>query len=158
MAYSPRVLVGPDEVRAAVGESFGTSRWCTLQQDDVQCFADLTGDQEWIHVDAERAGSGPFSGTVAHGLFVLALAPRLSVDCYDFQGFDIRLAYGLDRVRFTSPFPVGARVRAHFALAEAQDRSGGLVARVRLSFEIEGSSKPGCVADLLIYLGMEALD
>lgn len=156
MAGSARVLTGLDEVRAAVGADFGASRWWTIEQQDVQAFAELTGDHEWIHVEADRADVGPFGGTVAHGLFILALAPQLATDCYEIRGFDVRLAYGLDRVRFTSPFAVGKRVRAHFQLVDVRDRSGGIVATIRLAFEIEGAEKLGCVADLLIYLMHES--
>ena len=101
------------DLAAAAGETIGQSDWVTITQEDVNLFADATGDHQWIHVDPERAAKGPFGKTIAHGYMTLSLLPRLQHEIYTVNGIKLAINYGLNKVRFPSPVPVGSRVRAH---------------------------------------------
>ena len=107
--------------QAAEGDDLGTSDWHEVTQDDIDAFADVTGDHQWIHVDVERAKDTPFGGTIAHGYYTLSLAPMFMSRIFAFKGFAFALNYGLDKVRFPAPLPVGAKVRMHAKL----ERGGG---------------------------------
>lgn len=144
-----RTINGLEELRKAEGETLGVSSWVPVTQEDVDAFADVTGDHQWIHVDVERAGQTPFGGTIAHGYFTLSLAPRLTEQVVRFEGFAFGLNYGLDRVRFPSHMPVGGRVRASVKVAEVSDVPGGAQVKLELTFEREGGDKPVCVAETL---------
>ena len=120
-----------------------------MTQDDIDTFADVTGDHQWIHVDPERAKETPFGGTIAHGYFTLALAPMLSEQIYVLHGFAFAVNYGLDKVRFPAPLPVGARVRMKARLANLEDVPGGAQMTLELTFERDGGDKPVCVAETL---------
>jgi acyl dehydratase len=144
-----RTIDGLDELKAAEGETLGTSGWRQVTQDAVDAFADVTGDHQWIHVDTERARDTPFGGTIAHGYLTLSLAPALTAQVVAFEGFEFALNYGLDRVRFPSPMPVGGRVRATVRLAAVDDIPGGAQIRLEITFEREGGEKPVCVAQSL---------
>jgi acyl dehydratase len=134
-----------------VGEKIGHSEWVPVQQHDVDLFADATGDHQWIHVDPERAKDGPFGGTIAHGFMTLALLPRLWAEMYAVQGVKMGVNYGLNKVRFPSPVPVGSRVRAESTVVSSDDLGGG-VFQLTLSttVEIEGAPKPACVAESVV--------
>jgi acyl dehydratase len=147
-----RTINGIDELRRAEGQDIGTSSWHEVTQEDIDTFADLTGDHQWIHVDTERARETPFGGTIAHGYYTLSLAPKLSEEILRFEGFAFGLNYGLERVRFPSHLPVGGKVRAHIKLAEVKDIPGGAHIRMVLTFEREGGDKPVCVAETLARL------
>ncbi|WP_421842955.1 MaoC family dehydratase [Mycobacterium sp.] len=136
------------DLAAAAGETIGQSEWVTITQDDVNLFADATGDHQWIHVDPERAAAGPFGATIAHGFMTLALLPRLQHQIYTVDGIKLAINYGLNRVRFPAPVLVGSRVRASMSLAGVEDLGSGAV-QVTMStiVEIDGSSKPACVAE-----------
>ena len=140
-------LTGLDEVRARVGEELGVSRWHEITQEDVDRFADVTGDHQWIHVDVERARESPFGGTIAHGYFTLSLAPMLSSELFSLEGFAFALNYGLNRVRFPAPVPVGQRVRMRARLLAVDEIPGGAQIATELTFEREGGEKPVCVAE-----------
>lgn len=142
----PLVMNGADELRSRVGEHVGYSEWIEVTQDQVQQFADATGDHQWIHVDPERAADGPFGGTIAHGFLTLALIPRVLPDLIDVRGFSMAVNYGLEKVRFPAPVPVGRRVRAGATIDEVKDVPGGVQITETLTFEVEGSDKPACVA------------
>ena len=144
-----REINGMDELKAAKGEELGTSEWHELDQDAVNAFADVTGDHQWIHVDPERAKDTPFGGTIVHGYFTLSLAPVLGAEIVSFSGFDFVLNYGLGKVRFPAPLPVGSKVRATGRLTEVEDVSGGVQVTQVLTFEREGGDKPVCVAETL---------
>ena len=146
------ILNGPEAVRAAVGTEIGVSSWHTVTQDDIDRFAQVTGDDQWIHVDAERAAATPFGGTIAHGLFTLGLGPKFAYELFDLQGFAFGLNYGYDRVRFPAPLPVGSRVRMRALLARVEDVPGGIQLTVTQTFEREGHEKPVCIADFLMRL------
>ncbi len=106
-----QVFKGVDELRAAAGSQIGASEWITVEQGQVDLFADATGDHQWIHVDKEKAAAGPFGGTIAHGFLTLSLLPDMIKDVYRVEGVKMGINYGLNKVRFTSPVPVGSKVR-----------------------------------------------
>jgi acyl dehydratase len=136
---------------AAQGESIGHSDWVTITQDDVNLFADATGDHQWIHVDPERAANGPFGTTIAHGFMTLALLPRLQHQMYTVKGITLAVNYGLNRVRFPAPVPVGSRVRAQSSLLGVEQLDNGAVqATIATTVEIDGSPKPACVAESVV--------
>jgi acyl dehydratase len=143
-------LTGIDEVRAKVGEELGVSDWHEVTQERINAFADATGDDQWIHVDPERAKETPFGGTIAHGYYTLSLAPMFSYAMYTIEGFDFVLNYGLNKVRFPSALPVGSRVRMRAKLASVDDVPGGAQIATELTFEQDGGEKPVCVAETLI--------
>jgi acyl dehydratase len=144
------VLEGPDEVRAAAGTHLGHSAWLTIDQDRIDRFADATGDDQWIHVDPERAArQSPYGATIAHGYLTQSLTNALIPQVLEVRGFAMGLNYGTDKVRFPAPVPVGSRVRAGVELLEVSDVPGGLQLRQRVTVEIDGSAKPACVLEVL---------
>ena len=136
-----------DDLRAGVGTTIGVGDWLEITQQRIDAFADATGDHQWIHVDAERAAAGPFGSTIAHGFLVLslipAMAPQLEVSAA------MAVNYGLDRVRFITPVPVGARIRAHTVLRDVAEVAGGVQTTAEVTIELEGSERPACVATCL---------
>ena len=142
-----RTITGLDELRRAEGETLGTSGWHDVTQEAIDAFADVTGDHQWIHVDVERAKDTPFGGTIAHGYYTLSLAPALSAQIVRYEGFAFALNYGVNRVRFPAPLPVGSRVRVTAKLASVEDIPGGAQTTLELTFEREGGDKPVCVAE-----------
>jgi acyl dehydratase len=148
-------LKGLDEVKAHVGKELGVSDWLLVSQEKIDAFAEVTGDDQWIHVDVERAKQSPFGGTIAHGYFTLSLAPRFSYDMFKFEGFAFGINYGLNRVRFPAPLAVGQRVRMRAVLQAVEDIPGGAQITTELTFEREGAEKPVCVAESLsrVYTG-----
>jgi acyl dehydratase len=146
---SPYVIHGVAGLKERVGSSLGTSSWVTVDQEMVTTFADLTGDRQWIHVDPERARQGPFGATVAHGFFTLGLSTGLLWEIFTVDDVGMILNYGLNRVRFPAPLPVGSRIRMHVSLAEVVEIPGGIQVVYHLEYEIEGKEKPPCVADLV---------
>lgn len=147
-----RVFTTLDQVAAASGEELGTSEWLTIEQDRVDRFAEATGDHQWIHVDAERAASGPFGGTIAHGYLTLSLVPFLGSGVFSLETPGAKLNYGVNKVRFPSPVLVGKRVRAHVTLADVTDIPAGKQLTLRYTIEIEGEAKPACVAETVVLL------
>jgi acyl dehydratase len=145
---TPAVL-DVDELASRRGESLGHSSWRTITQDDVDTFARLTGDEQWIHVDPERAKAGPFGGTIAYGYFTLSLSTVFLEEVVTVKGADLVLNYGSNRVRYPAPVPVGSRVRAAIELPSVEPVAGGVQATFRLTFEVEGQARPGCVADIV---------
>ena len=142
-------LNGIDELKARVGDELGVSDYVEITQEDVNAFAEVTGDDQWIHIDTERAKETPFGGTIAHGYYTLSLAPRFSYDMFKFDGFAFGVNYGLNRVRFPAPMPVGGRVRMRVTLSEVGEIPGGLQFTTLNTFEREGGDKPVCVAEAL---------
>jgi acyl dehydratase len=141
-----RTITGLAELKAAEGEVLGTSDWHDVTQKDIDAFADVTGDHQWIHVDPERAKETPFGGTIAHGYYTLSLEPMFTDQVMRLQGFAFAINYGLDRVRFPAPVPVGSRLRMTAKLAALEDIPGGAQMTLELTFEREGGEKPVCVA------------
>ncbi len=145
-----REINGIEELKSAEGEELGASDWHDVTQAVVDAFADATGDHQWIHVDPERAKDTPFGGTIAHGYYTLSMSPALMEEIVTFGGFDFVLNYGLGKVRFPAPLPVGSKVRAKAAISEIADISGGLQVTATMTYEREGSEKPVCVAETLM--------
>ena len=143
-------LNGIDEVRSYVGKELGVSDWHEVTQEDINAFADVTGDHQWIHVDVERAKDTPFGGTIAHGYYVLSLAPMFSYELFKVEGFAFGLNYGVNRVRFISPMPVGGKIRMRAKVGSVEDVPGGAQIMTELTFEREGGEKPVCVAETLM--------
>ncbi|MCX2948767.1 MaoC family dehydratase [Lentzea sp. NEAU-D7] len=138
---------GIAELRALAGQSLGHTDWLQIDQSRVDTFATATDDHQWIHVDPERAASGPFGGTIAHGYLTLALLIPLMSELLDVSGVRMSLNYGLDKVRFPAPVPVGAKIRLLGQVASVEDVPGdGVQLTVDFTVEIEGSAKPACVA------------
>jgi acyl dehydratase len=147
-----RTITGLDELKAADGEVLGTSGWHEVTQADIDAFADVTGDHQWIHVDPERARRTPFGGTIAHGYYTLSLAPRFTEQIMALEGFTFAINYGLNRVRFPAPLPVGSKVRMSAKVAGLEDVEGAAQMTLALTFEREGGEKPVCVAESLVRL------
>ena len=147
-----RTINGLEELKAAEGEVLGTSDWHEVTQDDIDTFADVTGDHQWIHVDPERAKDTPFGGTIAHGYYTLALAPRFTYELFSIEGFAFGINYGVNKVRFPAPLPVGQKVRMRASIASVDDVPGGIQMATALTFEVEGGAKPVCVAETLVRL------
>jgi acyl dehydratase len=146
----PVTINGIEELKAKVGEELGVSAWHEVTQADVDAFADVTGDHQWIHVDPERAKDTPFGGTIAHGFYTLSLGPRFNEEIVAFDGFSFAMNYGLGKVRFPAPVPVGSKLRMRATISEVSDVPGGVQFTIAQTFEIEGGEKPVCVAELLV--------
>ena len=144
------VFSSPQEAIAAVGSSLGESDWLEIDQARIDEFARATGDFQWIHVDPEKARGGPFGKTVAHGYLTFSLINMFLPELWRAEGMKMGINYGADRLRFPAPVPVGARVRAVGDLVKAEPMEGNAVqTTVRVTMELEGSAKPGCVADII---------
>ena len=144
-----RVFNGVDDLRSAVGTQIGASDWITVEQGQIDTFADATDDHQWIHVDPERAKDGPFKTTIAHGFLTLSLLPSLIGQVYKVDGVKMGINYGLNKVRFTSPLPVGSKIRGSLELADVTDVDGGVQITNKVTVEIEGSERPALVAEWL---------
>lgn len=134
---------------AAVGEHLGDSSWITVTQERINLFADATGDHQWIHVDPVRAAAGPFGTTIAHGFLTLSLLPVMAESAIEFANVRMGVNYGLNKVRFPAPVPVGSRLRGHFKLTAFEPIEGGAQITMEVTMEREGSTKPVCVAESL---------
>ncbi|WP_232661551.1 MaoC family dehydratase [Pseudonocardia sp. TRM90224] len=144
-----RVFNGVDELREAVGSTIGSSDWVTIDQQQVGLFADATHDHQWIHVDEERAAAGPFGTTIAHGFLSLSLLPSFIAQVYRVDNVKMGINYGLNKVRFTSPVPVGSKVRGTIELVEVSEAGGGVQLVNKVTVEIEGAERPALVAEWL---------
>jgi acyl dehydratase len=140
---------GLEELRDRAGDELGVSDWHDVTQASVDEFARVTGDDQWIHVDPERARQTPFGGTIAHGYYTLSLHPTLAKELVSFEGFAFAVNYGLNKVRFPAPLPVGNRVRMRMTIAGVEEVLGGAQITMTLTFEGEGALKPVCVAEQL---------
>jgi len=145
-----RIFQGVAALAAAEGEHLGHSGWRQITQAQIDGFADATGDHQWIHVDVERAADGPFGGTVAHGYLTLSMVPTLGQEVFGVEGITMAINYGLERVRFPAPVPVGSRVRAGIEIREVTETAQGVRVGYRYTIELEGSDKPACVAETLV--------
>jgi acyl dehydratase len=140
------------ELQALVGEHLGYSDYVAVTQEQINLFADATGDHQWIHVDPERAKSGPFGRTIAHGYFTLSLLPRLVGPLLLVDGVTMGVNYGTNKVRFPSPVPVGSEVRAGATLASVEQVPGGVQFALDVVVEVRDAPKPACVAQILTRL------
>jgi acyl dehydratase len=143
------VLDGVDAVLAAAGTHLGYSDWLEITQDRIDGFAEATGDHQWIHVDPEKAKDGPFGTTIAHGYLTLSLSNYFLPQIVEVQGISMGINYGVDKVRFPTPVPVGSRIRAGAELLAVQEIEGGVQATTRVTIELEGAPKPACVIESL---------
>jgi len=148
-------ITGLDQLMGSEGTDLGTSSWHEVTQKDIDTFAEVTGDHQWIHVDPERAKETPFGGTIAHGYYTLSLAPRFSYEIFELEGFAFGLNYGLNKVRFPAALPVGSRVRMRAKVVGVEEIQGGAQFTLELTFEHEGGDKPVCVAESVarVYVG-----
>jgi acyl dehydratase len=141
------VLHGPDDVLAAVGTHLGYSAWLDIDQQRVDLFAEATGDHQWIHIDPQRAASGPFGGTIAHGYLTLSLSNLFLPQIVEVQGFAMGVNYGTNKVRFPAPVRVGSRIRGGAEMTEVAEVKGGLQTTIVITIEVEGETKPACVIE-----------
>jgi acyl dehydratase len=132
------------------GAEYGPSSWIEVAQEKIDAFAEATGDHQWIHVDPERAAAGPFGKTIGHGYLTLSLLPVMSYEVVPRKENGMGVNYGLNRVRFPAPVPVGSRVRGTFTVAAVDEFDGGFQATMNAVVEREGSDKPVCVAELVV--------
>lgn len=140
-----------NDLENLVGQEIGVSDWVLIEQNRINQFAESTGDFQWIHVDPEKAKSGPFGTTIAHGFLTLSLLPALMNGAFQIEKFSAALNYGLDKVRFPSPVPVGSRLRGKFQLASWEKIEGnGAQLKLNMTIECEGSSKPACIAEPIV--------
>jgi acyl dehydratase len=140
---------GIEGLKQRAGEHLGYSEWHTVTQEQINLFADATGDHQWIHVDLERAKAGPFGTPIAHGYLTLSLTPALLDEMLEVSGVSMAINYGLNKLRFPAPLPVGSRVRAGAALGQVEEVEGGAQAVLTVTYELEGGTKPVCVAEIL---------
>ncbi|HEX2040265.1 MAG TPA: MaoC family dehydratase [Acidimicrobiales bacterium] len=144
------ILKGIEGVKEKVGEHLGYSDWLDVTQDQVNRFADATGDHQWIHVDPERATKeSPFGGPIAHGYLTISLAPVLLGSIMLVDGIAMGVNYGINKLRFPAPVPVGKRLRAGATVAQVEDIPGGAQVTLDVTFEVEGQEKPACVAQVV---------
>ena len=149
---SAKVINGAAELKSLIGEHLGYSPYMDITQERVNQFAEATGDYQWIHVDVERAKAGPFGAPIAHGYLTLSLGPVLYPQVVRVDGFSMGVNYGANKVRFPSPVPVGSRLRLGVKLLEVKDVAGGAEITLEFTFEVEGATKPSCVAEIIFRL------
>jgi acyl dehydratase len=145
-----KTFKGIAEVSAAQGVELGTTDWLLIDQSMIAAFAEATGDRQWIHVDVDRAKSGLFGGTIAHGFLTLSLLPGFFAQLYKVEGVAMAINYGLGKVRFPSPVPSGSRVNATGRIAEVIEVPGGVQCTLETVIAIDGGSKPACVAESIV--------
>ena len=142
-----RVVNGLDELATLVGEHLGYSEWLLIDQQRVDLFADATGDHQWIHVDPERAASGPFGTTIAHGYLTVSLIPALVAQIWSLQGISMGINYGSNKVRFPASVPVGSNVRAAAEVLSVTPNERGAQVTLRVTIECDAAAKPVCIAE-----------
>ncbi len=144
------VFETPADLKNAIGKQLGVSDWLEIDQQRIDKFADATGDHQWIHVDPERAKNGPFGATIAHGYLTQSLVNYFLPQIVEVHGISMGVNYGANRIRFPAPVPVGSRVRGSAELLGVEEtKDGGVQATIRVTVEIEGSERPGCVIDTI---------
>jgi len=141
------VFQSPRDLKAAVGKHLGYSPWMTIDQDRIDKFADATNDHQWIHVDVERAKRGPFGATIAHGYLSLSLVSSFMPQIFEVRGFEFAVNYGTNKVRFPNAVKCGARIRGGAEVLSVEESKGGILSVVRVTVEIEGEDRPGCIAE-----------
>ncbi len=149
MSAAPTRYAHLADLAALTGQDIGCSGWVLIDQARIDLFAQATGDHQWIHVDPVRAAAGPFGAPIAHGFLTLSLLPMLFADGFAIDDVRMGVNYGLNRVRFVSPVPVGSRLRGRFKLLAFEPLDGGAQLTVEATIELEGSAKPACVAESL---------
>ena len=143
-------LETPTDLIDLVGQQLGTTEWIKVTQEQVNLFADATGDHQWIHTDPQRAAKGPFKGTIAHGYLTLSLAPAVISEVLQIGEVTSALNYGLNKVRFPAPVRVGSQMRATVSVMSEQQKTSGVESVFELTYEIDGEKRPACVADVIV--------
>ena len=143
------IVCSAEELAAAAGRELGATDWLTVEQARIDAFAEATGDRQWIHVDVERARHGPFGATIAHGYLVLSLVSLFLPQLLEVRGATMGINYGCDRIRFPSAVRAGSRIRGRGEIVSAEAVAGGVQVKIRVTVEVEGGDKPGCVTDTL---------
>jgi acyl dehydratase len=145
-----RIFKTPAELKDHVGETLGESDWLEIDQDRINTFADATGDHQWIHVDVERAKEGPFGAPIAHGYLTASLANYFLPRIVEVQGISMGVNYGCDKIRFPSPVKVGSRIKGTGVLTSVEEtKDGGIQAKITITIDIEGGSRPACVIETI---------
>ncbi len=134
------------------GNALGATDWLEISQERINLFADATNDHQWIHVDEEKAKKGPFGTTIAHGYLTLSLAAFFVENLVEFTNIKMIVNYGLDKVRFTAPVPVGSKIRGNGEIVEVEKKDGGYNIKIALTIEAEGQDRPVCVIETLARL------
>jgi acyl dehydratase len=147
-----KIFNGIDEFRRAVGTHLGYSAWHEISLDQINLFADATGDYQWIHVDPVAAANGPYGAPIAHGFLVLSLLPVLTAESWRVEGLKMLINYGCNKVRFPSAVKVGDRLRVGAELTDATSVSAGTLVTLHVTAETENNAKPSCVAELVLLL------
>jgi acyl dehydratase len=148
-----RVIKGLDELKSLVGQPLGTSDWIEITQEQVDRFADATGDHQWLHTDPQRAKlESPYGQTIAHGFLTLSLCPALAQELFTVEGIKMGVNYGLNRVRFPNAVKVGSRIRLASQLIDLKECQGGATLTYKQTIEVEGEDKPACVAEMMARL------
>ncbi len=143
------MIEGIAGLKTLVGEHLGYSPYVEITQEQVNTFAEATGDHQWIHVDVERAKAGPFGGPIAHGYLTPSLGPMLSPQIFGVSGISMGVNYGAEKIRFPAPVPVGSKVRLGVTLDAVDDIAGGAQVTATAVIEVEGAEKPSCVAQVV---------
>ena len=146
---APRHIESIEALKGLIGEHLGYSEYMTITQERVNQFAEATGDHQWIHVDVERAKTGPFGGPIAHGYLTLSLGPVFLPQIFSVGGIAMGVNYGANKVRFVSPVPVGAKLRAGVKVMSVDVTPGGARVTLETTFECEGAAKPSCIAEVI---------
>jgi acyl dehydratase len=145
----PHIFKSPAELEPALGQTFGPTEWIAIDQDRINKFADATEDHQWIHVDAEKAKTGPFGATVAHGYLTLSLTNLFLPQLIEVRGISMGLNYGLNKVRFPAVVPAGSRIRGKGELISVENQKGAIQSIMRITVEVEGNPKPACIAEAI---------
>lgn len=136
-----------EDLQSQIGEETHVSDWVVVDQERIDQFAEATGDHQWIHVDVERAKTGPFGATIAHGYLTLSLVSQFMPQIFEVRGFEFAVNYGTNKVRFPNAVKVGARIRGGAEVVSVEESKGGILSVVRVTVEIEGEDRPGCIAE-----------
>lgn len=147
--HANQTFASAEALLNAAGADLGVTEWLEITQERVNQFADATGDHQWIHVDPERAAKGPFGGCIAHGYLTLSLVNLFLPQLIEVQNLQMGVNYGCDKVRFPAPVPVGSRIRGRGEVVQVEQIKQSVQATIRVTVEIEGSDRPGCVIDTI---------
>jgi acyl dehydratase len=148
----PHTFTSVEELRQEVGRHLGFSTWTQIDQHRIDRFADATDDRQWIHVDTQRAASGPYGRTIAHGYLTLSLVPSLVSQIIAYDGWSTLVNYGSEKVRFLAPVPVGSRIRAGLEIVAVREGASGVQVTNRVTVEIDGVERPALVAETITLL------
>lgn len=143
------VLSGVEGIRSHIGQHLGYGEYVEVTQQRINQFAEATGDHQWIHVDVEKAKTGPYGKTIAHGLLTLSMIGALNRGIFKFEGFKMGVNYGYEKIRFPSPVPVGSKIRLGAKIVSAEDIPNGIQTIMEFTIEAEGAAKPACIAQMI---------